>query len=257
RGHHPAGLLAFVGPLGARRVLFRHPAGADGRPRLLRLNARPRSSGRRAAHSGRDRTGVRADRPALQTDGPAVAAARYPVSGCRRRQPRSDHRLSTGNAAGGRRGLLAGAGCRYSASLAAASAGKTTGITHLRIAIDASRTTSARVTGTERYALQLTRALIDLDSTHHFWLYFRDTPPPDLFPCDERVVTRLLRQPRLWTHTAFAAALWRDRPDVTFVPAHSLPLIAPGRMAVTVHDLGFRYFPEAHPWWPRLYLHLS
>lgn len=127
----------------------------------------------------------------------------------------------------------------------------------MRIAIDASRTTSARVTGTERYALQLTRALIDLDSTHHFWLYFRDAPPPDLFPSDERVVTRLLRQPRLWTHTAFAAALWRDRPDVTFVPAHSLPLIAPGRMAVTVHDLGFRYFPEAHPWWPRLYLHLS
>ena len=31
----------------------------------------------------------------------------------------------------------------------------------------------------------------------------------------------------------------------------------PGRAVVTVHDLGFRYFPAAHPGWPRLYLNLS
>lgn len=127
----------------------------------------------------------------------------------------------------------------------------------MRVAIDASRTTLARVTGTERYALQLISALIEQTSPHTFTLYFRDPPSPGLFPASDRVTQRVLRQPRLWTHTAFAAALWRDRPDISFVPAHSLPLLAPGRMAVTVHDLGFRHFPGAHPWWPWLYLHLS
>lgn len=127
----------------------------------------------------------------------------------------------------------------------------------MRIAIDASRTTVARVTGTEHYAIELIRALIRHNSQHEITLYFRDTPAPDLFPASPLVTQRVLAQRRLWTHTAFAAALWRDRPDVTWVPAHALPLVMPGQAVVTVHDLGFRYFPAAHPGWPRLYLNLS
>ena len=127
----------------------------------------------------------------------------------------------------------------------------------MRIAIDASRTTVQRVTGTEHYAIELIRALIRLNTQHQLTLYFRDPPPADLFPASPLVRQRVLAQRRLWTHTAFAAALWRDRPDVTWVPAHALPLVMPGRAVVTVHDLGFRYFPAAHPGWPRLYLNLS
>lgn len=127
----------------------------------------------------------------------------------------------------------------------------------MRIAIDASRTVVRRVTGTEHYAIQLISALIRSNTQHTITLYFRDPPPPDLFPASPRVEHRVLAQRRLWTHTAFAAALWRDRPDVTWVPAHTLPLVMPGRAVVTVHDLGFRYFPGAHPGWPRLYLNLS
>jgi glycosyltransferase involved in cell wall biosynthesis len=127
----------------------------------------------------------------------------------------------------------------------------------VRIAIDASRTTVARVTGTEHYAIELIRALIRRNTQHQITLYFRDTPAPDLFPASPLVRQRVLAQRRLWTHTAFAAALWRNRPDVTWVPAHALPLVMPGRAVVTVHDLGFRYFPAAHPGWPRLYLNLS
>ena len=127
----------------------------------------------------------------------------------------------------------------------------------MRIAIDASRTTVQRVTGTEHYAIELIRALIHLNTQHQLTLYFRDAPPPDLFPASPLVRYRVLAQRRLWTHTAFAAALWRDRPDVSWVPAHTLPLVMPGRAVVTVHDLGFRYFPAAHPGWPRLYLNLS
>jgi glycosyltransferase involved in cell wall biosynthesis len=124
----------------------------------------------------------------------------------------------------------------------------------LRIAIDASRTTVPRVTGTEHYALALIRAIIRQNSVHTLILYFRDTPPPDLFPSSDRVTYRVIPFPRVWSHLRFAAALWRDRPDVTFVPAHTLPFAFPGRAVVTVHDLGFKYFPQAHPIASRLYL---
>lgn len=124
----------------------------------------------------------------------------------------------------------------------------------MRLAIDASRTTAARVTGTEHYALELIRALIRLNTAHDIKLYFRDPPLPSLFPASDRVTSRVIPFPRLWTHLRFAAELWRDRPDLTWVPAHALPLAFPGRAAVTIHDLGYKFFPQAHPARQRLYL---
>ncbi|MDX2140802.1 MAG: glycosyltransferase family 1 protein [Chloroflexota bacterium] len=118
----------------------------------------------------------------------------------------------------------------------------------MRIAIDASRTTVARVTGTERYALELIRALIAQNTQHDLHLYFRDTPAPDLLPSSPRITPHVIPFRRAWTHARFAAALWTARPDLTFVPAHTLPFAFPGRAMVTVHDLGYRLFPQAHTW---------
>jgi glycosyltransferase involved in cell wall biosynthesis len=131
----------------------------------------------------------------------------------------------------------------------------------MRLAIDASRTTVARVTGTERYALEMIRALARVNADHDITLFFRDEPPPDL-RSSGRVTTRVVPFPRLWTHLRFAAELWhaqfgRDRPDLIWVPAHTLPVLFPGRAAVTVHDLGYRFFPGAHPPLQRLYLDLT
>lgn len=123
----------------------------------------------------------------------------------------------------------------------------------MRIAIDASRTTVARMTGTEHYARQLIRALLE-DHPQHITLYFRDPPPPNLYPASPLVQQRVIALPRLWTHLGFARALWQDRPDVTFVPAHTLPFFFPGPAVATVHDLGFKNFPEAHPAHTRRYL---
>lgn len=127
----------------------------------------------------------------------------------------------------------------------------------MHIAIDASRTTRADPTGTERYALELIRALIPLAVNHRITLYFRDAPAPDLFPAAPHVTQKVIPMRRLWTHVRFAAALWADKPDVVFVPAHTLPFFFRGRAAVTVHDLGYRHFPEAHPLKSRLYLDLT
>lgn len=124
----------------------------------------------------------------------------------------------------------------------------------MRLAIDASRTTAARVTGTEHYALALIRALLHANTRHEIALYFRDAPPADLFPGAE---TRVIPAPRLWTHTRLAWELFKDRPDALWTPAHTLPFVFPGAGVATVHDLGYRYFPEAHPPMQRRYLDLT
>ncbi len=128
----------------------------------------------------------------------------------------------------------------------------------MRIAIDASRTTVKRVTGTEHYARQLIKALIahneQLSSPHQLTLYFRDAPDEELFPKSSHVQEVVIPMRRMWTHIRLAAAIWQTRPDITFVPAHTLPFFFPGKAAVTVHDLGYKYFPQAHTRKQRLYL---
>jgi glycosyltransferase involved in cell wall biosynthesis len=113
------------------------------------------------------------------------------------------------------------------------------------------------MTGTERYALELIRALISHNKQHELHLYFRDPVLPDRFEFNSRSHWHFLPFPRIWTHLRFAAELWRTHPDVTFVPAHTLPVVFPGHGLVTVHDLGYRYLPQAHTTAQRLYLDLT
>ena len=93
------------------------------------------------------------------------------------------------------------------------------------------------------------------DGAHRFRLYVQAPPPPGLFPAGAEV--RVIGVPRLWTHIGLGWETWRRPPDVLFVPAHVLPLIYPRRSLVTVHDLGYLYFPEAHPPRQRWYLDRS
>ncbi len=130
-----------------------------------------------------------------------------------------------------------------------------------RIAIDASRCTVSQPTGTEYYALRLIQALIQandrLANPHHFSLYFREPPLDSLFQKSPNVREVVIPFPRLWTHVRFAWALWKEKPDLTFVPAHSLPFLFPGKGMVTVHDLGYKHFPAAHATAQQIYLNLS
>jgi glycosyltransferase involved in cell wall biosynthesis len=125
----------------------------------------------------------------------------------------------------------------------------------MHIGIDASRATRARRTGTENYARQLILALLAAPTGDAFTLYFRARPPAgDFAAADQRVIPF----PRLWTHLRLSRELLhRPRPDVIFIPAHVLPLVHPLPSVVTVHDLGYRYFPDAHPPLQRLYLDWS
>lgn len=123
------------------------------------------------------------------------------------------------------------------------------------IGIDASRTTAARRTGTENYSLQLVRELLTLGEAHRFRLYFNQAPRPGLLP--ETAEQRVIRFPRLWTHFRLSSEMLMHSPDLLFVPSHVLPLIHPQRCVVTVHDLGYHYYPEAHTVFQNIYLRWS
>lgn len=121
------------------------------------------------------------------------------------------------------------------------------------IGIDASRAVALQPTGTETYSLHLIQRLLSL-SSHSLRLYFRTPPPDGLFPGAE---IRVIPFPRLWTHIRLSWEMaWRP-PDLLFVPAHVLPPVHPPRSLVTVHDLGYRYFPQAHTRFQRVYLDLT
>jgi glycosyltransferase involved in cell wall biosynthesis len=128
------------------------------------------------------------------------------------------------------------------------------------LGIDASRALRARRTGTENYARALIEALVALAPHHQFRLYINAATPQAAdgwlagtgnaeFVC--------LARGRLWTHLALGPELARRPPEVFFEPAHVLPLQHPAASVVTIHDLGYEYFPAAHPLLQRLYLRLT
>jgi len=127
----------------------------------------------------------------------------------------------------------------------------------MHIGIDASRSVIAHRTGTEAYSLQITRALLCLASEDRFTLYFNQPPPAGLYPSLPSVRQRVIPFPRLWTHVRLSLEVCVAPPDVLFVPAHVVPLLRRCPSVVTIHDLGYLHYPQAHSrlrWW---HLHLS
>jgi glycosyltransferase involved in cell wall biosynthesis len=127
------------------------------------------------------------------------------------------------------------------------------------LGIDASRVDAAVQTGTERYARAVIDALVRLQPASALRLYGRQ--PVNPWP---HVPWVTVRPNRLWTHLGLSRELAIRPPGALFIPAHVLPVRFASAAArarthtvVTVHDLGYRHFPLAHPWRQRLYLDMS
>lgn len=124
------------------------------------------------------------------------------------------------------------------------------------VGVDASRSAADQPTGTELYSRHLIDALLDRASfDYRFRLYF--SRPPRFQIRNQNSEFRILKFPRLWTHVRLSLEMLLHPPDLLFVPAHVLPIVHPRRSLVTVHDLGYLYFPEAHPPRQRWYLDRS
>ena len=138
----------------------------------------------------------------------------------------------------------------------------------LCIGLDASRSLRAEPTGTERYSRQIIGHMLAAHGDRFaFRLYAPTTPTAEALrgdapPArDARTPTvRTLPGKWLWTHRKLAWEVSRRPPHVLFVPAHVVPFLPPPLLpptVVTLHDIGYRYFPRSHTALQRLYLELS
>jgi glycosyltransferase involved in cell wall biosynthesis len=124
------------------------------------------------------------------------------------------------------------------------------------IGIDASRIARPQRTGTEAYSLHLIRALVEVGRDCRFRLYSPAPLPSGSVKVDSKTGSevRVIPFPRLWTHLRLAWEISRHTPDVMLVPAHVMPVVCPVATVVTVHDLGYLYYPQAHRRFDRWYL---
>lgn len=122
----------------------------------------------------------------------------------------------------------------------------------VHIGIDASRAITASPTGTEQYSREIILHLAPLVGIDRLTLYANRWQPCEWRP-PRGVGIRELPATRGWTHLRLSLEMLQSAPDVLFVPAHSIPAWHPRATVVTVHDLGYRRLPEAHPYRSRLY----
>jgi len=117
----------------------------------------------------------------------------------------------------------------------------------MTIGIDTSRVTKTQLTGTEYYSIQLIKKLNNIETDDKFLLYAQKDPHSRLGKLNSNFKTKIMPFPRLWSQIRLSIEMIFHKPEVLFVPAHLLPLIHPKNSVVTIHDLGFKKYPELYP----------
>ena len=122
----------------------------------------------------------------------------------------------------------------------------------LRIGFDG-RDVLRKRTGVVNYAVHLAAQLAQRQDGELI-VYADAYADPAVDPPSAVPLRRLKAPPILWKHAALPLALQRDRIDVFHSPTGTLPLIAPCRQVVTIHDL----FAAVEPGWftPRMAVQL-
>src|SRR2546426_347235 len=122
----------------------------------------------------------------------------------------------------------------------------------LLVGIDGTPAVRDVATGTEVYARSIIEALAASKADRTVRVYANATDAPPWLPSS--VEWRGIPFPRAWTHWRLRQALRRERPDVTFIPSHVLPVALGLRSVVTIHDLGHRHEPRSYSRTARWYL---
>jgi glycosyltransferase involved in cell wall biosynthesis len=127
------------------------------------------------------------------------------------------------------------------------------------IGIDASRATKEKISGIEYYSQEIIKNIIDLDHdrNNRFVLYAPKSLKKLIPGLPPHVSLRIIPFWRLWTQLRLAWETIVHQPSVLFVPAHTIPFFCRGKVVVTVHDLGFKHYPNLYPFLNRLYHNLA
>ncbi len=125
----------------------------------------------------------------------------------------------------------------------------------MRIGVDARPLERARM-GVARYLMNLLRVWAKEHQAHEYYLYFEREVASDPVLGEACFTKRLpARLPMLkqnirellWEQTVLPLAARRDRVDLFFSPAYTMPALFDGAAVVTIHDVSY----EAHPEWSR------
>lgn len=131
-----------------------------------------------------------------------------------------------------------------------------------RIGIDASRANRKHKSGTEWYAYHLIREIAKLDKENEYLLYSDKELTADLTDLTgakagevkfddqgyqlikspyNNFKAKILNWPFnfFWTQGRLSLEMIFRRPDVLFIPSHTLPFVHPKKSVVTIHDIGF------------------
>ena len=131
------------------------------------------------------------------------------------------------------------------------------------IGIDASRANRQHRSGTEWYSLYLIKEIAKIDSENQYILYTDKPLENDLLNLiDDSIFIEQesdkngyikLKSPHnnfkakilawpfnfFWTQGRLSLEMLLHKPDVLFVPSHTLPILHPKNSVITIHDVGF------------------
>ena len=120
----------------------------------------------------------------------------------------------------------------------------------MKIAIHAADLDHARIDGTRVYLLNMLKNFGAQNKTDSFCIYHQNNFNPHLTPPTfDNYSIKKIPFPTLWTQLRFAWQLFRDDPDVLWMPVHNVPIFRRKKLkvVVTIHDLAFKIFPDYFP----------
>ncbi len=130
----------------------------------------------------------------------------------------------------------------------------------MKIAIDASRINVSKKTGTEYYSFEIIKNLLLVDSNkkNQYILYSRK-PISKLLSefSGKNFINKVISLPRFWTQIGLAWKMLKDKPDILFIPAHTIPWIHPKKTVAVIHGLEYEYFPDAYSFFEKFHLRLT
>ncbi len=119
----------------------------------------------------------------------------------------------------------------------------------MKIGIDASRANIPQKTGTEWCAYFIIQELKHIiPDNHEVVLYTKEPlagPLADL-PRHWRAKVLSWLPGYLWTQLRLAWEMLWHKPDVLFVPAHTIPVYCPAKTYTVLHDIGFEMFSDVY-----------
>jgi len=118
------------------------------------------------------------------------------------------------------------------------------------IGIDASRSNVKQKTGTEYYSQEIIKHLVK-NKDVNFRLYSKTSL--GFLKKEQNIEFKVMPFPKLWSQIRLSLELLTNRPDVLFEPAHTIPVIHGRKVVTTLHDVGFRYFPDLYTPLERFY----